>query len=180
MKKICLVLCGLLLLVAKADAIMVGAFPGLDKLIGMSDTVMIVHIDRKVNSGDWNGWGVYECSVLRVLMGPAPEKERVRVWMCGLINPWADHFPSGTMQLVFLKKESTNAGDYRVPAEMGAVMRAEPSSHLKQPKGDTVRERIEQVIREGRNYCQTLYAKEQKLFSEALGEESQVKPAPKR
>ncbi len=180
MRKLRLALCALLMLVAKVNAIMVGPFPGLDKLIGMSDTVMIVHIDRKINSGGWDGWGIYECSVLRVLMGPASEKERVRVWVCGFINVRGDDIPSETMQLVFLKKDSTNAGDYRAPAVMGAVMRAEPSSHLKQPRGDTVRERIEQVIREGRDYCQMLYAKEQKLFSEALGEGSQVKSAPKR
>jgi hypothetical protein len=180
MKKMGLVVFVLLMLVAKSHAIIVHGFPGLDKLIEMSDTVMIVHIDRHDAAAEVDGWGRYECSVLLMLKGAPPAKDRVALWLNGGAAPGRGNFQTETVQLVFLRKESTYGADYRAPAVRGAVMRASPSSHQRQPKGDTVRERIEHVIREGRDFCKELYDKELKLFSAALGEVPAVTPPPKR
>ena len=70
--------------------------------------------------------------------------------------------------------------EYIAPAIYGAVIRVSPFNHEKEPKGDTVREKVEHVIREGRDFFKRLQENEQKMFSAALGELPPATPAPKR
>lgn len=177
MKKLCLVVSCLLWFVAKASAVMVGPFPGLDKMLERSDVVVVVRVEPfpvgtngYFAQGRFDGWGLYECLVMRVLKGTVPEKRNLKLSLCGFITDWPYDFTIGTTYIVFLNKESSGFSDYRAPAIYGAVMRVSPFNHEKEPKGDTVLEKVANVIREGRDYHKRLRDEEQTLFSAALGE----------
>lgn len=190
MKKLCLVVSCLLWFVAKASAVVVGPFPGLDKMIEQSDLVVVIRIEpfpvptngNNVVRRGFDHWELYECMVMRVLKGAVPEKRNLKLWLCGAITDWPYSFTVGTTYIVFLNKESSNGSDYRAPAIHGAVMRTSPFNHEKEPKGSTVLEKVAHVIREGRDFCKKLHDNEQRIFSTALGEPLPLPaaPAPKR
>lgn len=194
MKKLCLVVNCLLWFVVKASAVWVSPFPGLDKLIEQSDAVVVVRIEPPLLATNGtmlraisDHWDLYECSAMRVLKGTVPEKRNLKLWLCGVLTDWPYSFTVGTTYIVFLNRESSVGSDYRAPAVYGAVMRASPFNHEKEPKGDTVLEKVAHVIREGRDFCKKLHDREQRTFSVALGEPLPllsvplpVAPAPKR
>lgn len=187
MKKLCLVVSCLLWFAAKASAVVVGPFPGLDKMIERSDLVVVVRVERVENQMMSDHWGVYGSRVIRVLKGQAPEKGYAKLQMCGAITDWPYSFATGTEYIVFMNKTSINGAEYLAPAIYGAVMRASPFNHEKEPKGNTVLEKVAHVIREGRDFCKKLHDNEQRIFSTALGEPwpllsvpSPATPAPKR
>lgn len=186
MKKLCLVLSCLLWLASETSALFVTSFPGLDAMIEKSDLVMVVRIERLVSQGE-DHWGLYQSLVMRVLKGELPEKGKEKLWLCGATTDWPYSFIPGTTYIVFLNKDSTGGGDYRAPAIYGAVIRASPFNHEKEPKGNTVLEKVAHVIREGRDFCKKLHDNEQRIFSTALGEPLPLlsvplpgTPAPKR
>lgn len=192
MKKLCLVLSCLLWLVAKVSAVVVGPFPGLDKMIEQSDVVLVVRIEPFPVATNGNvirvihdHWDRYECMVMQVLKGTVPEKRNLKLMLCGAITDWPYSFSVDTTYLVFLKKDSSGYSDFRAPPIYGAVMRASPFTQ--ELKGSTLLERIAHVIREGRDFCKKLHDREQRVFSAALGEPLPLlsvplpaAPAPKR
>jgi hypothetical protein len=177
MKTLCLAICGLLFFANLSFATVVGEFPGLHRMIEQSDAVVVVRIeplpastDGSVIHGENDGWGVYECLVMRVLKGTVPEKRKLKLTLCSYITDWPRKFTVGTTYIIFLNKDSSGGSDYRAPAIYGAVMRASPFNHEKEPKGNTVLEKVAHVIREGRDFCKKLHDNEQRIFSTALGE----------
>jgi hypothetical protein len=184
MKKLCLIVSCLLWFAAKASAVVVGPFPGLDKMIERSDLVVVVRVERVENQMMSDHWGVYGSRVIRVLKGQAPEKGYAKLQMCGAITDWPYSFATGTEYIVFMNKTSINGAEYLAPAIYGAVMRASPFSQ--EPKGDTVQEKVAHVIREGRDFCKALHDSEQRTFRTMLGEPPALPvpvpaaPAPKR
>ena len=175
MRKLLLALCGLLTLAINSFAVFVTEFPGLDKMIEQSDLVMVVTLERTEGWPMGDHWGVYGGRVMRVLKGQAPEKGYAKLQLCGAITDWPYSFAIGTQSLVFLNKTTINGAEYTAPAVIGAVMRVSPFNHEKEPKGDTVREKVEHVIREGRDFCKKLHDSEQRVFSTALGESLQFR-----
>ena len=174
----CLGACSLLLLAVNLHAVVVTDFPGLDKLIERSDLVMVVTLEGKEENLILDLWCVYGGRVMRVLKGQAPEKGYAKLQLCGAITEWPNSFAIGTQYLVFLNKTSANGAEYVAPPIIGAVMRVSPFNHQKEPKGETVREKVEHVIREGRDFCKKLHDSEQRVFSAALGEKPPVLSVP--
>lgn len=194
MKTLPVSICGLLLCASQSFGVVVGQFPGLHKMIEQSDAVAVIRIEplpastnRNVILTEDDHWGLYECLVMRVLKGTVPEKRNLKLSLCGAITDWPYRFTVGTTYIVFLNKEPSGYCDYRAPAIYGAVMRVSPFNHEKEPKGDTVLEKVAHVIREGRDFCKKLHDSEQRVFSTALGEPLPLlsvplpaTPAPKR
>lgn len=194
MKTVLIIVCCSLLFASRSFAVIVTEFPGLDRMIERSDVVVVIRIEPfpiatngNVFLAESDHWRLYECSVMRVLKGTIPEKRNLKLRMCGAITDWPHSFTVGTTYIVFLNKESSNGSDYRAPAIHGAVMRASPFNHEKEPKGNTVLEKVAHVIREGRDFCKKLHDNEQRIFSAALGEPWPLlsvplpaTPAPKR
>jgi hypothetical protein len=177
MKILYLALLFLLAQALEVAAVIIGPFTGLDNLIDTAAYVMVVHIDRDVGVQKHDHWSVYDCRVVRVLKGEAPQKATVKLSLCGAIIEWPFSFAVGTDYIVFVNKDSSNGGEYRAPALIGAVMRVSPIGHEKELKG-TIREKIEHVIREGRDFWKRVQDQEQAVFSMALGEVKLKNPPP--
>ncbi len=183
-----------LLFASQSFAVVVTGFPGLDEMITRSDAVVVIRIEPLPVSTNKNvirvisdHWDTYECLVMRVLKGTVPEKRNLKLLLCGAITDWPYSFTTGTTYIVFLNKDSSGGSDFRAPAIQGAVMRASPFNHEKEPKGNTIQEKVAHVIREGRDFCKKLHDSEQRVFSAALGEPMPLlsvplpaTPAPKR
>jgi hypothetical protein len=194
MKSLFVAICVLVLFANQSSAVVVGGFPGLDKMIEQSEVVAVVRIEPPpantngfVIRAYFDHWELYDCLVMRLLKGTVPEKRNLKLLLCGAVTGWPYSFAVGNTYIVFLNKDAHGGCDFRAPAIFGAVMRVSPFNHEKEPKGDTVLEKVAHVVREGRDFCKNLHDREQRVFSTVLGEPLPflsiplpATPAPKR
>jgi hypothetical protein len=179
MKNLLVSACCSLLFASQLFAVSVTEFPGLDKMIEQSNFVILVRIESHELEGEEDHWGRYRGLVLSVLKGEGPKRGFiVPLRLCGAISDWPYSFLPRTTYLVFLNKDKDSMGvdEYRAPATIGAVIRVSPLTREAELKG-TVRERVEQVVREGRDFCSKLHDSEQKVFRTVLGQPS-LSPTP--
>lgn len=188
MKKLRLVVLGFLCLTNSLPGEHIEPFANIDQLVQRSDSVMVVHILGRDETWFGNdGWSRYKASVLFVLKGaPQPRVPAVTLTLNNSTSDWSSGFISGRQYIAFLNKDSTTNTVYQGLPVVGSVMSASPTTRETGLKG-TLRERIEQTIREGRDYSKMLHHKEQRVFSHLLGEPLPLlsvplpaTPAPKR
>ena len=166
---------------AVCHGVIIGFFPGLDKLIGNADAIVILRIDRSFQDYiDSTLYGTYECYIYQTLKGEIPVNQRIRLRLMdtrtfSLFAPMSTH-------LVFLGKKQTpnEPTDYRSLNIEGANVLVSPLGNEKMPEGKTVKEKIQAVLTRTLEYNKKQYEKEQMFLHKMLEEAEPIsaKPSP--
>ncbi|MGV3756386.1 MAG: hypothetical protein ACO1QS_13475 [Verrucomicrobiota bacterium] len=156
--RLTLLLLSLLLCAGAAQAVMIGFFPGMDKLIEQADNIVILRIDRQVTPYDsLNQIGTYDCLILQTLKGEIPAGKNIQLQLRDTRHfNFAPHEKYST-HLMFLSNG-------RSLSIMGANIRLSPLGHEKMPAGETTKERINSLLQSTIAYNQQQLAKEQEFL----------------
>jgi len=161
--KMKLMLLAVCLCVPNLFAVLIGSFPGLEKLIDVSDAIVILRVDRQLSDVDLNLYATYDCMIYQTLKGQIPTGKTVRLQLMdtrtAFINPYAVH----SAHLMFLTKKrlESEPTEYRTIEIQGANVRLTPFGNEQLPEGKTVEERIKTLLRRTGEYDRLEFQKEQ-------------------
>lgn len=148
----CVILAGLAVVLAAslAQAVPIGFFPGLDKLINKADAIVILRVDRHVTDfGSPTLYSTQDCYIYQTLKGDIPANKTIRLQLMdtrtSFVTPYAIH----STHLVFLTKKRTQnePTDYRTIEIRGANIRLTPFGHEKMPEGNTLSDQITSLLK---------------------------------
>ncbi|MHC5146900.1 MAG: hypothetical protein ACYSOK_07395 [Planctomycetota bacterium] len=138
-----------------ANAIMIGDFPGLKKLIELADAIVILRIDEHLSGiHSPTGYSTHKCTIYQSLKGDISKYDPTANLrpVIRLMDPeldFATPYALGSSHLVFLMKKATEdePTDYRTMTFKGAQVLLSPLGNEKMPEGDTLEEKIRNVIK---------------------------------
>jgi len=167
-----------LVISSTVNAIPIGDYPGLAKLIDMADAIVILRIERRLS--DYNAppyYSIHECMVYQSLKGdiPAYETSNSRIHL-QLIDPefaFTTPFAHGSSHLMFLSKKTAETGHeegYYTLNMKGAYVPLSPLGNEKMPEGDTLEEKVRNVIKGSIEYENQQHEKKQTFLKKMLGE----------
>ena len=143
-------------------AVLIGPFPGLDKLIRQSDSIVILRIDRQLTDVDSNLYATYDCFTYQTLKGEIPTSKTIRFQLMdtrtSFVNPYAIH----SAHLMFLVKKRSNnePTEYRTIELEGANVRLATFGHERMPDGKTIEDQIRSLLKRTSEYQRLEYQKE--------------------
>ena len=171
MKTLTVLLAAVVLAATVAHAVMIGFFPGLDKLIEQADAVVILRVDKHVTDfGSPTLYSTHDCYVYQTLKGDIPTNTTVRFQLMDtrtqFVTPYAIH----STHLMFLtKKRTTNEPtDYRTVEIRGANTRLGPFGNEKMPNGKTVKDQIKALLKKTLEYNKKQHDKEQAFLNQMI------------
>ncbi len=171
-----MVVASLLCFVSTAHAVVIGYFPGLDKLIEQADAIVILRIDaNKVEFPNSNLLSTHDCYIYQTLKGDIPANKRITLRLMDTRTEPQTPFGHGSTHLMFLMKTKDEPTAYRTLSVQGANVRLSDLGHEKTPKGETVKERVLTLIKSAIEYRKKEHEEEQ-AFLDGLMEE-QPEPA---
>lgn len=167
---------------AVCHGVLIGFFPGLDKLIERADAIVILDIERSFGDGISSTlYDTYECYICQTLKGEIPINQRIRLQLMDARTSFVPPFAPRSTHLVFLTKKLTpnEPTDYRSLNIEGANVLISPFGNEKMPEG-TVKEKIQAVLTRTLEYNKKQYEKEQTFLKKMLEESKPVpaKPSP--
>lgn len=168
---------------AVCHGVLIGFFPGLDKLIERADAIVILRIDRSFSDGmSPTLYGTYECCIYQTLKGEIPAKQRIRLQLMDARTSFVSPFALWSTHLVFLTKKRTpdEPTEYRSLEIQGANVLISPFGNEKMPEGKTVKEKIQALLTRTLEYNKKQYENEQTFLQKMLEESKPVpaKPSP--
>ena len=167
------ILMGTLMLgMATAQGTIIGPFPGLEKLIEMSDAIVILRIGAEVHSpGSLDlAYTTHECYIFYTLKGAIPENQTIPLWLVDTTDASPSPLSVYSSHLMFLVKEEIPAGvaQYRTINYRGASVRLPPTGHEKRPEGDTIADQVRSVVRSAAEYEGQQCKQKQDLLSRMI------------
>ncbi len=168
---------------AVCHGVIIGFFPGLDKLIGNADAIVILRIERSFSDGISSTlYDTYECYIYQTLKGEIPINQRIRLQLMDTRTSSVPPFAPSSTHLVFLTKKlmPNEPTDYRSLNIEGANVLVSPLGNEKMPEGKTVKEQIQALLTRTLEYNKKQYEKEQMFLHKMLDESKPVsaKPSP--
>src|SRR5262245_4581136 len=106
----------IVLLASVARAVLIGNFPGLDKLIDQADAIVILRIDHDVSSGrSPTLYSTHDCYIYQTLKGEIPADKTIRLQLMDTRTEFVTPFALSSTHLMFLAKKRTanELTDYR-------------------------------------------------------------------
>jgi hypothetical protein len=168
-----LVVISLLLVVPTARAVMIGFFPGLDKLIEQADAIVILRIEtHEGDILDPTLYSTHNCYIYQSLKGDIPINKRITLRLMDTRSEFQPPFGLMSTHLMFLRKTKDEPTEYRTLQVQGANVRLSPFGHEKLPEGETVKDRVIALIKSAAAYRKKEYEKEQ-AFLEDLQKEQE-------
>jgi hypothetical protein len=162
---------------AVATANLIGWFPGLKKLIEESDAIVILRVDRHVNTDSFEPspiigvpYTTHDCYIYQTLKGDLLSGKNVRLRLMdtrvSFVTPYAVH----STHLMFLTKKRSpdEPTDYRTIEFEGANILLSPLGHEKTPEGKTLVEKIKNVVRSSLSYSQKQQREERRFLTRIL------------
>ena len=170
-KSIVIAVVAIMLVSALAYAVMIGFFPGLDKLINKADAIVILRVDRHVTDfGSPTLYSTHDCYIYQTLKGDIPTNKTIRLQLMdtrtSFVTPYAIH----STHLMFLTKKRTpdESTDYRTIEVRGANIRLTPFGHEKMPAGKTTKDQIKSLLKRTVEYNKKQHDKEQAFLNQTI------------
>ena len=180
MKRGCVVgIIGLLLLAPlMTRAVPIGYYPGLKKLIETADAIVILRIDRHLS--DFNSptlYSLHQCYIYQTLKGDIPKDARIELRLMNTEGSLVSPYAHGSAHLMFLMKKAAEdePTEYRTLTFKGAQIALSPLGHEKAPPGETIEQKIRNVIQGAIAYEAEQYAKKKRFLKGMVGQEEAVK-----
>jgi hypothetical protein len=159
-----------------ASAFVVRDFPGLGELINSADAIVILRIDEHLsNIHGPNGFSTHECTIYQSLKGDIPKYNPTANLrpIFRLMDPeldFATPYALGSSHLVFLikKMQENEPTEYRSLACHGNHVLLSPLGNEKMPEGDTLEEKIRNVIKGAIEYENQQHEKKQAFLKSML------------
>lgn len=170
-KSIVIAVVAVMLVSALAYAVMIGFFPGLDKLINKADAIVILRVDRHVTDfGSPTLYSTHDCYIYQTLKGDIPTNKTIRLQLMdtrtSFVTPYAIH----STHLMFLTKKRTpdEPTDYRTIEIRGANIHLTPFGHEKIPAGKTTKDQIISLLKRTVEYNKKQHDKEQAFLKQMI------------
>jgi len=169
MKKLIIPILAVILTAAVARAVMIGFFPGLDKLIEKADAIIILRVDKHITDfGSPTLYSIHDCYVYQTLKGDIPTNTRFQLMdtRSSFVTPYAIH----STHLMFMTKKRTEdePTDYRTIEIRGANVRLTPFGNEKMPDGKTVKDQIKAVLKRTVRYNKKQHEREQAFLNRMI------------
>jgi hypothetical protein len=171
MKKLTVVITVVALTAAVVHAVMIGFFPGLDKLIARADAIVILRVDKHITDfGSPTLYSTHDCYVYQTLKGDIPTNTTVRFQLMdtrsSFVTPYAIH----STHLMFLTKKRTEnePTHYRTIEIRGANVRLSPFGNEKMPDGKTIRDQVKALLKRAVEYNKKQHDKEQSFLNQMI------------
>ncbi|MEJ2080474.1 MAG: energy transducer TonB [Acidobacteriota bacterium] len=162
----------LLLGTSSVQGILIGSFPGLEKLIEMSDAIVVLRIGAEVNSSvpQDPAFSTRECHVFYTLKGDIPENKTIPFRLMDTMGASPSPFSIYSSHLMFLEKSESSGGSaqYQTINYRGANVRLPPKGHEKRPEGDTIADQIRFVLRRAAEYEEQKYGEKRDLLDRMI------------
>jgi hypothetical protein len=161
---------------------MIGDFPGLKKLIELADAIVILRIDEHLSGiHSPTGYSTHKCTIYQSLKGDISKYDPTANLrpVIRLMDPeldFATPYALGSSHLVFLMKKATEdePTEYRTMTFKGAQVLLSPLGNEKMPEGDTLEEKIRNVIKGAIAYENQQHEKK-RAFLKSMLKTSQAK-----
>jgi len=171
-KKCIAVLISLVLLVALvSNAVPIGYYPGLKKLIDSADAIVILRIDRHLSGfGSPTFYSTHECFIYQTIKGDIPRNTRIKLQLMNTEGSFATPYAWGSTHLMFLMKKAAQdePTDYRTLTFKGAQILLSPLGHEKAPEGKTIEQKVKKLIKNAIAYQAGEHEKRQKFLKTML------------
>ena len=170
-KKLTVLVAAVLLAVAVTHAVMIGFFPGLDKLIEQADAIVILRVDKHVTDfGSPTLYSTHDCFVYQTLKGDIPTNTTVRFQLMDTRSSFVTPYAILSTHLIFLTKKrmENEPTDYRTIEIRGANVRLSPFGNEKMPDGKTVRDQIRALLERAVEYNKKQHDKEQAFLNQMI------------
>lgn len=156
-----------------ANAVPIADFPGLEPLIDRADAIVVLRIDRHLSDfGSPTFYSTHECFIYQAIKGDIPPLSRITLQLMDPETDFATPYAHGSNHLVFLMRKMTEnePTEYRSLAYKGARVLLPPLGREKEPKGDTVKEKVRTLIEESIHYQAEELEKRQRFLRMMLGQ----------
>lgn len=163
-------------------AVVIGYYPGLEKLIEQADAIVILRIDRHLTGfGSPTFYSTHECYIYQTLKGNIENNTRINLQLMNTKASFATPYAWGSTHLMFLMKKATDdePTEYRTLTFKGAQIRLLPLGHEKPPKGRTIQEKVKNLLKDTIAYWKKEHEKNQKFLKTMLGKQGIAEPAKK-
>lgn len=166
----------LTLLALPSHAVVIGSYPGLDKLIKQSSTIAIVRVDDSVFGFGPDGWVNHKCLVYQTLKGDLKPNTNLPIMLNEFVGSQSNFGGQAlapmTTHLVFLNRSAQpiNGAKYSIVCAEGADLPLSPLGNETKPKGKTLKLQIQTLIRRYRVYRDEQIKYEDELLNKSLAE----------
>ncbi|MHC4353570.1 MAG: hypothetical protein ACYS0H_12740 [Planctomycetota bacterium] len=157
-----------------AWAVPIGHYPGLKKLIGSADAIVILRIDRHLSGfGSPTFYSTHECYIYQTIKGDIQANTRMNLRLMNTDASFASPYAHGSTHLMFLMKRATKdePTEYRTITFKGAQILLSPLGHEKAPTGKTIYQKVRNVISDAIAYQAKEHEKKQKFLKTMLEKE---------
>lgn len=129
----------------------IGGFPGMDKFIEQSDTIVIVQIEKQVDDVDREGHmgtTTYLCRVQKTMKGELAAGSTLPLHLVDASPTYRRKFVHGSTHILFLEQMPKNKDDpeYLSPGVVGNNIEIAPRFNQKKLTGKTIKENIKLLI----------------------------------
>jgi len=175
MKKKCImaIISLVLLVTLVSNAVPIGYYPGLKKLIDSADAIVILRIDRHLSGfGSATHYSTHECFIYQTIKGDIPKNTRIKLQLMNTEGSFATPYAWGSTHLMFLMKKAAEdePTDYRTLTFKGAQILLSPLGHEKTPEGKTIEQKVKKLIKNAIAYQAEEHQKRQKFLKTMLGQ----------
>ncbi len=148
-------------LISTSYAVLIGFFPGLDKLIRQSDAILILSIERHIADIDENLYATYDCFVYQTLKGDIPTNKTIRLRLMDTRTSFVPPYAIRSSHLMFLtkKRDDNEPTEYRTIETEGANVRLTPFGLEQMPEGKTIEDQIRSLLRRTIEYNEVEHRK---------------------
>ena len=180
-KRILLTGLGILLTASLAHAVLIGFFPGLDKLIERADAIVILRVDRHVTDfGSPTLYSTHDCYIYQTLKGNIPPNKTIRLQLMDTRTSFVTPYAILSTHLMFLTKKRTGdePTDYRTIEFRGANTRLTPFGHEEMPAGKTTKDQITSLLKRTVEYNEKQHDEEQTFLKQMIKGTAEPTDAP--
>lgn len=141
----------------KVFAVLIGYYPGLQALIDKADAIVVLRIDSHIDTRSTpNLSTTHSCFVYQTLKGEIKSGETLplRLRNTSLLRNFETPFALGSTHLMFLAKAGPGdpAIEYQTMHYQGANIPLSPLGHEQLPKGKSLKDKIETLIKQSIEY----------------------------
>ena len=151
--------------------VMIADFPGLDELIKKADAIVILRVEKQLTDrGSPTLYTTYECYIYQTLKGDIPTGKRIRFQLMDARTSFVTPYAPFSTHLIFLTRKRTpnEPTDYRSLEIQGANVRISSFGNEKLLPGQTIKEKIQTLLRRASKYNKKQYKKEQANLNRML------------
>ena len=148
--------------VSNLYAVLIGRFPGLEKLIKLSDAIVILRIEHQLIDVGPNLYATYDCFIYQTLKGEIPTNKTIRLQLMDTRSSFVQRYAIFSSHLMFLtkKRNESEPTEYRTIEIEGANVLLTPFGHEKMPEGKTIEDQIRSLLRRTIEYNEIEHRKE--------------------